>query len=388
MTGKKILFVIGTLDIGGTEKQLLKLISGLRDRHWQVAILVVSPGGSLTSKVEQSGAIILSPYDLAGLPILREVRFLRRALNALGAFSRLLTYLRESPDIILHMFLPSAYILGGIASLPYANVKKIMSRRSLNNYLHSRPVVRNIERILHGKMDLLIGNSKAITVELAEEGARPEKVRLIYNGVEVHPFRAEGAKKTETKNSRLMLSGCVITVVANLKPYKGHKYLLESLASVSRRLPENWRCQFVGRDDGIGASLLNFAAGLGISENIFLTGERLDIDSVLEETDIFVSSSSEEGFSNAVLEAMSRKLPVVATAVGGNLEAVIHGKTGLLVPLDSFQCFGAAILRLALNGQLRKRFGDAGYSRVVKNYGIERLIDEHERAYCELLADV
>ena len=103
--------------------------------------------------------------------------------------------------------------------------------------------------------------------------------------------------------------------------------------------------------------------------------------------DISVLASRSEGFPNSLVEAMAAGRPVVATAVGGNLDAVIDGETGSLVPAGDVAALAAALKRLAESSSLRGRFGTAGLARARSEYRAERVIASLERMYGELIQD-
>ena len=158
------------------------------------------------------------------------------------------------PDIV-HFFLPSGYVLGGGVALCAGVERRVMSRRSLNNYQSRIPIISRIERWLHQRMSALIGNSGRVVQQLIEEGANPDRVGLIYNGVVCQP--PESAQDRRTTRQRLSLKddATVFVIVANLIPYKGHQILLEAFNEIKPQLTEGWRLLVVGRDDGIGGHL-------------------------------------------------------------------------------------------------------------------------------------
>ena len=157
-----------------------------------------------------------------------------------------------------------------------------------------------------------------------------------------------------------------MVVVANLIAYKGHSDLLEALAKANSRLPSGWRLFVAGRDDGAGATLKSWAEALGIGDNTIWAGERSDPDNVYAAADLFVLPSHEEGFSNSLIEAMGYGLPVIATAVGGNLDAVQSGDSGVLVPVRTPEALGEAIVgtgtRPATEGPARQSCHSPGSS--------------------------
>jgi glycosyltransferase involved in cell wall biosynthesis len=140
-----------------------------------------------------------------------------------------------------------------------------------------------------------------------------------------------------------------------------------------------------GRDEGLRQKLERRIAERDIGDHVQFVGEYRDVSSLFAAADFAVLSSWEEGFSNVVLEAMIAGLPMVVTDVGGNPEAVLHGKTGLVVPPHNPSALGRAILRLARDRGLRERLGNAGRTRVEQEFSLERCVDDHHNLYEELL---
>jgi glycosyltransferase involved in cell wall biosynthesis len=176
-----------------------------------------------------------------------------------------------------------------------------------------------------------------------------------------------------------------LIIVANLITYKGHGDLFRALDSVAEKMPSSWQLLCVGRDDGLGASLLELARELRIDSRVKLIGSRRDIPDLLAGANIGILSSHEEGFSNAILEGMAAALPMVVTAVGGNAEAVVDGETGLVVPARDPEALGAAILRLASDGELRKQMGAAARRRAEEQFSMERCIQRYDEVYRGLI---
>jgi glycosyltransferase involved in cell wall biosynthesis len=204
---------------------------------------------------------------------------------------------------------------------------------------------------------------------------------LIHNGIEM-PSPVFTSSRQQTR-AMLQIPGdaLVVSVIANLIGYKGHRDLVEALALVKDQLPGPWRLLAIGRDDGIGAELKSHAAALNIADNIMWLGERSDVDELLSASDIFVLPSHQEGFSNALLEAMAASLPAIATAVGGNADAVVNNETGLLVPPSKPRALAAAILRLVQDPGLRHSFAAAGRRRVEQRFSLQACVDRYEKLY-------
>ena len=372
--------VIGAMDVGGAERHVTQIAPELVRRGWTVAVYCLTGPGVLGIRLREQGLNVdTSPWlgtDVNGGSILK--RSLRLAMSAVWLC---LYMLRRRPRIV-HFFLPAAYLVGGSCAWVTNRPIRIMSRRSLNNYQQRWPVVAKLERYFHGQMAAIVGNAKAVLIQLRSEARiPPDRLGLIYNGID--PAAMEPGRSREETRRLLAVpdEALVILIVANLIPYKGHRDLLEGLAGIDQKLPSSWRLVCVGRDCGVGNELEALAARLGIAANILWLGARDDVPDLLHAADIGVSSSHEEGFSNAILEGMTAGLPMVATDVGGNAEAVAHGLNGLIVPPKDPEALAAAILTLGLDAELCARYGQEGRRRVVKEFSLSHCVDRYESLY-------
>ena len=113
---------------------------------------------------------------------------------------------------------------------------------------------------------------------------------------------------------------------------------------------------------------------LGLERHVKLGGFRPDAISLTKSFDIFAMSSVTEGLGSAMLDAMACQTPVVATRAGGIPEAVVDGKSGLLVPPNDDAALAAAIVKLLRDADLRKSLGAAGRARVVEEFSVERMV--------------
>ncbi len=373
-----ILYVIGSLSIGGTERHLLQIAPRLQHLGWKPIVYCLSRVGTLAPALQQQGVEVLGP-PLQSLhnPIGKALRLL------LSAFKLFALMLRRRPTVV-HFYLPSAYLIGAPLSMLARSRIRIMSRRSLNLYQNKYPGLRRVESFLHSHMSALLANSLAVKQELLQEKAPPERIHVTYNGIEV-PNAV--ARSTETPGKKRDAS-LVLIIVANLIPYKGHADLFHALAAIKNELPQGWLLLCVGRDDGYGETLKKLAQELHVGRNIEFTGEVRDSSIAISSADIAILCSHEEGFSNAILEAMAAGLPMVVTDVGGNAEAVLNNKTGLVVPAKNPLLLGQAILQLARDPVMRRDMGQAAYLRVKTVFSLEKCLESYDKLYQTLTAAV
>jgi glycosyltransferase involved in cell wall biosynthesis len=233
-------------------------------------------------------------------------------------------------------------------------------------------------------MAAILGNSRAVVAELVEEGAPAEHLRLIYNGVNLSEFEKIGDRDSARAVLGIPPTALVMTVVANLIPYKGHDDLLEALSAVKLELPDEWLMLWVGSDSGIAEELLSKAKSYGLEEHLRWLAQRDDVPGILLASDVGLLCSHEEGFSNSLLEGMAASLPMIVTDVGGNAEAVLDGVCGRVVPAKSPWDLSRAIAELSENPELRARMGKAGRERVEKRFSLARCVACYDELYRQL----
>ncbi len=208
------------------------------------------------------------------------------------------------------------------------------------------------------------------------------KPEVVHNGIEHTPARRPRAEV----RAELGLGDRIVAVnVASFFPVKAQEVLVRAAAVLKMRgVPVT--TLFVG-DGSERARVETLAAELGLGPaHVRFLGFRDDVADLLAASDLFVLPSRDEGLPISVLEAMSHRLPVVCTPVGGNPELVTHGVHGSLVPVDDHAALAAAVGELAEDPELRRRAGEAGEARVCAQFSFERTTDRYEAIYRRVLA--
>ncbi|MEZ5552628.1 MAG: glycosyltransferase [Pseudomonadales bacterium] len=371
----RILVITACLDVGGTERHLLQMMPRLRDSGYEIDIFVLQKNGALTADFEARRIRVYeSASNYEGL------------VGLLGVSATLVRHLIRQHYDIIHYFLPAAYVVGACCSLVASRAIRIMSRRSLNRYQEKSPLIRTVERGLHPFMYRIVGNSTAVLNDLRAEGAKETSLALIYNGVAAFA-PGEPAMRRAIRAVHGADDDCLVLIcVANLFRYKGHRDVLEGLAQSLSALGDNWQVWFAGRDAGIGDELRGLAEKLAIADHVRWLGECDNVPALLQSADIGVQCSTEEGFSNAVLEAMAAGLPLIATRVGGNPDAVIDAESGLLVSVGSPREISGAVAMLAGSRSLRRQYGESGRRRVLEYFSVEAALGGYRDLYAAALA--
>jgi glycosyltransferase involved in cell wall biosynthesis len=370
-----LLFVIGSCEIGGAEKQMLTLVRALQAYGFSCHVFSLQRGGALRSRFGELGV----PVHSGGL---QKGDIVHKPWKLLLAELRLLRLLRRIKPLVLHSFLPLVTFMGAVAGRICRVPLVITSRRSLGKYQERYRALRFFDLLANRLSHYVTVNSRSVWNDvIIRDNVDPKKLVLIYNGVDHSNFKVPREVRVKLRNKTgFTHSHKVVTVVANLIPYKGHAELLAAAAAVIDQMPSS-RFWLVGKDRGMQKHLKQKARELGILNRVIFAGERSDIPNILAASDILVLPSHEEGFSNVILEAMAAGLPLVATRVGGAQEAVLDGVTGWLVQPNRPKELATKIVDLLNNPKRSKEWGERGKERVKKEFGIEKMVEEHLMLY-------
>jgi glycosyltransferase involved in cell wall biosynthesis len=248
--------------------------------------------------------------------------------------------------------------------------------------METRPRNRFVQRWVWNRVDRVLSVSSRLAEKMAREIRFPlEHITVIRNGVDLARFQT-GNRLGGRQALGLEASDFVIGTVGRLVPVKDQATLLEDIALVRREIGT---CKAVIVGDGpLDAPLKRQATQLGIADCVVFTGHRHDVQDLLAAFDLFVLSSSSEGLSNVILEAMACSLPVVATDVGGSGELVDQARTGLLVEPGSPAALSAALITLGRDPQRRQAMALAARDRVEREFALEKMIQRYQQLYLEV----
>jgi glycosyltransferase involved in cell wall biosynthesis len=234
-------------------------------------------------------------------------------------------------------------------------------------------------------MDRLIVPSDSIMAKVRAEGRGAARFAVIPNGVDLSRFAAPPPPCSLRREIAVPPEAPLIGVVARLEPEKGHAHLLEAWPRVAAAVPDAWlvivgegsECQALrARVEGMPADA---------ARRVVFTGRRDDVAALTAELSVAVLPSLREAQGISLLEAMARRVPVVASAVGGIPEVVTYGVDGLLVAPAHADALADALVRLARSPALRRRLGEAGYATVRDRFSIEAQVRRIQELYDEEL---
>jgi L-malate glycosyltransferase len=377
----RILFIIGTLDVGGTETQLVELVTRLDRRAFEPIVCCVATAGALASRLRANG-IAVHTFGFRGIRSPR-FKYLPNVSDAWRLFSGLWGLMRRERPAIVHGMLFWAYILGTFVARVAGVPVVVASRRSLGLFKEGKPHYLMLERIANRMTDLFIANSEAVRVDtIARERLAPSGVIVIPNGLDLTRF--EHAPDPDLAASLGVAGHPCVIVVSNFIRYKGHEYFLRAWRDLLVKFPA--AVAMLAGDGVFRPEIERICDELKIRHSIRFLGVRNDVPALLALADVYVHPSLQEGYSNALLEAMAAGKAIVATTVGGNVEAISDGVTGLLVPPEDSAALERAMTRLLGDRQTAREMGERASRYVHERYEMNAMVRSYESVYTRLLA--
>jgi glycosyltransferase involved in cell wall biosynthesis len=373
MARRKVFFLLDSLNIGGTETQAVELATRLDSARYEVTLGCLRARGPLLEKLAGTAVSVREFYPKGGSD----------SMHGIYQMFRLAIFLRRGGFRIVHAHDLYANLLG-IPAAVIARVPVIISSQRDLSHLDLYKTRRRVWlRRLQNLATIVLTNANAVKEDvLAEKHFVPEKVRVIYNGVDTERF-SQGSRD----RSWLLPGGAKekwIVLVGNMhSDVKGYPWLIEAAGTVTREFPET-RFVLVG-DGALRKDFEQQVAALGLEGHFLFLGRRNDVPRILGCCDIAVLPSKAEGLPNAILEYLAAGLPTVASRVGGNIEIVQDGTSGLLVPPEDSPALAEALLHLLRNPGFAATLGKKGREYVTQEFSFQRMIENTDQLYTELL---
>lgn len=296
-------------------------------------------------------------------------------------------FIRESGARLIHAHQYTPFFYAALARTIQPRVPILFTEhgRWFPDYPRRKRIVAN--RVLLSRKDRVVGVGECVRQALvANEGIRLDRIRLIYNGIDINPI-ANATTKSDRQAVRAEL-GCsneelLVVKVARFDYLKDHHTAVRAMGHLAHQ-GRSIRLVCVG--DGTEREFIQaHVKQASLEKQVSLIGCRRDVGRLLAAADMLLLTSLSEGIPLTLLEGMAAGLPVVATKVGGVPEVVEHGVTGLLVPAGDDQAVAEAILQLAANPEQRQSLGAAGRDRADRLFGETRMCDAYRELYDEML---
>ena len=371
-----IVHIIYALGTGGLENGLVNIINRAPSGRYRHAIVCLTTAGEFADRLTQANVDI---YTLDKQPG-HDVRAYWRLFRLLWRLRPAIIHTRNLAALetqLVSLFLPGVRRVHGehgrdVYDLDGSNRKYLLLRRFL------KPLIHRYIAVSRDLGDWLVGRV----------GIPETHVRQIYNGVDQVSFHPRGPVRPDLAPTGFMpAEGFVLGTVGRLAEVKDQSTLVEAFGHLVAERPElraSVRLILIG-DGPLFATLKNKIETHGITELVWMTGDRKDVPELLRLLDIFVLPSLAEGISNTILEAMATRLPVIATRTGGNPELVEDGENGLLVPVGDVHALSKALEKLVCDPSLAAFMGTKGFEKVSARFNWAHTVHEYLGVYDSVL---
>jgi glycosyltransferase involved in cell wall biosynthesis len=356
--------MVNSLERGGTERQFVELARSLQAAGCSVRLGCIQNKGPFLEDLARSGLPEPAQFGLGG------------SLYGLQSWKSrwsLQRYLRKQNIAVAHSF--DFYVnLTLVPAAKLARVPVIGSQRQLGDLL--TPAQSRAQLEMFRWCDRVVCNSKAAADCLVQAGLPASKLAVIGNGMPAASFAATTPALPGKKS--VLRVGMIARM--NIRA-KNQDLFLRAAARLALKFPE---LEFLLVGDGpFRGDLEKLAADLGLKRQVQFLGDRHDIPAILSSLDVSVVASASESLSNVMLESMAAGVPVVATAVGGNVELAGDDRA-LLVPANDHQALAAGIENLLRDEKLRRETAARARQFAEETFSVERIREQ----YCQLYSEV
>jgi glycosyltransferase involved in cell wall biosynthesis len=359
---------------GGAEEHMMTLLRGLNREYFRIC-LVCTPELAKLLRPDL-------PRDVEVIPLSFHKPWQAATAVSLGRILRS----RRIQILHSHLFYASLHAspMGWLCRVPVIIETPHVREQWRHGWLNSSYA---IDRLVGRCVTGYIAVSEANGRYLAEEKRLPRrKIHVIHNGSDLARFHGWRPASSQLK-ARLGFAADVpvLLVAGRLEPQKGHSILLQALPKVRAEFPKV-RAIFAG-EGSLQQELQQQARGLGLGECIRFVGFQSNIEDWFSMADITVLPSFYEGLPLVAIESLAAGTPLVASAVDGTPEIVVHERTGLTVPPGDPGALAQAICLLLANPERRKQYGEAGRRWVLENFTQEEQIRKTQELYFSALGE-
>ena len=356
----KVLMLIGNLDAGGKERQLIALLKGLKERkHFSTIVAVMNPNGLRESEASQFVNGLVNVNRLFGFDLISPVIKLTRLVR------------RENIHVI-HTWGSGIWDVVGLLVAKFCHVPM------LHGGIRLSPVRLDFSNRLTKwsaqKADAIIANSQAGLQAFCL--ADDPRSRVIYNGVDMSRF--EGLPESPLENHENLC------MVANFSNKKDHVSLVAAMSSILKAFPDA-RLLLVGHDAGTLDAVKAYALEIGVESHVEFITDTLHPEPYIAKSCIGILSTNEtvhgEGTANALLEYMALSKPVVVSDNGGNREVVKDGESGFVIKPGSPDEIAKHVNLLLANSARAQEMGRVGKAILIEKFGLEKMVDAYVDIY-------
>lgn len=370
MQKKKITHIITGLNMGGAETMLYKLLKHIDKNRFDANVISMMDEGIYGEKIRELGFEVISLNMKQGRPSIKGIKKAKKNIKDTEVIQTWM-YHADLFGYMLFKFSKARKLIWGIRR---SNLDPNLNKRSTI-------LVAKINSKLSKKVDTVVSCSIKAKEVHKEFGYFDENLLVIPNGFELNQFSPDAEAKP--KVSKLIGRKSDIPYIAHVGRWnilKDYQNFIKALNKVNQK-GIKFHAILVGTNiDNNNQELMDLVKKYDLINNVSLLGRREDIPVIMSGADVFISSSSGEGFPNVIGEAMACETPCVVTDVGDS--AYIVGNTGKVVPSKNSYALSKGIIDLLnLSNKEREHLGSLARQRVIDNFDIHQVTMQYEELY-------
>ncbi len=376
-----MLRVITWLPVGGIERRLAAILPRLDQNRFDVSVVCLRERGPIADKLEQSGIPVhCIPFRSRWDP---------------RALCRLTELMKSQRVDIVHSHMYRSNVPATVAA-KMAGIRHIWCQvHNVDTWETRRQAW--MDRFLSRWREGMIAVSERVKSDIREKLGLPDgRIRVIYNGIDHERFgSAQEARAGLRHEKNLAERDIVFLFAARLVEQKRCADFLEAFGKLHvetpksqddpdefRKPPRAWA--WILGDGPLMSALQSQASQLPDPTMVKFWGKKDDVERYMAAADVLVLPSTREGFSNAVIEAMAAGLPIIASDVGGNAEAVEDGKEGIIIPPLQVQGLTYAMRRMLMDHQTRSSMSTAARVKA-QRFSLDTMLHETEQLYIDCI---
>ena len=367
-----VLHVMYRFDTGGLENGIVNLINHMPAHAYRHAVMALTEVTDFSRRIQRDDVEFISLRKPPG--------------HGVWQYAKLFKLFRQLRPAIVHSRNLAALEAQAPAWAAGAPVRIHGEHgRDIGDLDGSNVSYQRLRRLYKPFVHHYLALSRDLDAYLVDKvKVRPHKITQVYNGVDTRNF-------SPSSDGPQPIAGCpfdpanhwLIGTVGRMHPVKDQVMLAHAFVQALALTPQlrpRLRMVMVG-EGPLRAQALAVLEAAGVADLAWLPGERHDVADIMRGLHAFALPSLAEGISNTILEAMASALPVLATAVGGNADLVLHGQTGLIIPAADPAAMAREIARLASSPQQARVLGEAGRRRVEATFSMQAMVNSYQKVY-------
>lgn len=372
MTEPQTLRILHAIDTGGSggAETVFASIAGSLDSTRFTAIAVARHGGWLEEHLQQL-AVIAKCVDTKGSFKLSYLRFLVRTIS-------------ENNIDLIHSHLLGSNVYCALAARLTAT--PLVSVFHGLQDLDDPGMIRRIKiAAVNRYSDSIVAVSRSLKNELLSNGfSQPRKIHVVHNGIDTAQFRPfdDGSFRNQLG---IADDTILVGAVGNIRRPKAYDVLIDAASQLIRSFPKMKIVIAGDNDSRLTIELREQIDRLGMDDHVVFLGYVPDSARLYNNLDVYVSSSTSEGFSMTCAEAMACGAPVIATRCGGPEEIIDHGVTGLLVETNDPEALAQGIRQILSDSDATQSRADAARVAVKRRFSVKSMLTAYEALYAHTL---